>query len=112
MVGRIISVSVIISLLFIVSLSAQPGEWGKLTDEELLMEGSAEDPEADVVILFNTCRIQITPDFDLEVFITNALKFFPKPGKNMPLLKSHFGTKIKYIIWMRFVIQATGKNIN
>ena len=78
---RTISVGIILSFLFIVSLLAQPGEWGKVTDEELMMEGIEEDPEADAVILFNTCRIQFTPDFELETFYHKRIKILTEAGK-------------------------------
>ncbi|MEJ2055839.1 MAG: DUF3857 domain-containing protein, partial [Calditrichaceae bacterium] len=60
---------------------AEDFEWGEISDEELLMPGIEEDPEADAVILFNRSRIQINEDFDLEVYYHKRIKILTEAGK-------------------------------
>ena len=92
---RNISATFILSLLFSLSLLAQPQEWGKITDEELLMEGIEEDPDADAVILFNTCRIQFTPRFELETFYHKRIKILTEAGKEYANIEIYCGDEDK-----------------
>ncbi len=95
MVFRNISATFVLSLLFSLSLLAQPQEWGKITDEELLMEGIDEDPDADAVILFNTCRIQFTPRFELETFYHKRIKILTEAGKEYANIEIYCGDEDK-----------------
>ncbi|MEJ2545674.1 MAG: hypothetical protein P8Y99_16545, partial [Calditrichaceae bacterium] len=87
---RLFFVTVFLSFMFFMTLLAQPREWEDISQEELLMEGIEEDPEADAVILFNTCRIQITPEFDLEKFHHKRIKILTETGKEYASIEIHF----------------------
>ena len=80
MKSKIILLSLFV-LLFNTAIMAESQEWGKISNEELAMEGIEEDPEADAVILFNKCKIQFTESFNLEMFYHKRIKILTEAGK-------------------------------
>jgi hypothetical protein len=56
-------------------------EWGEISDEELMMQGIPEDPEANAVILFHLGELRITPDFGMEFFVHKRVKILTELGK-------------------------------
>jgi len=80
----------IIMLVAAVPLSAQEFKWGKISDEELLMPGIAEDPEANAVVLFDRSIVKITPDFRMEMDVHKRVKILREAGKEFANVSIYF----------------------
>jgi len=75
----ILSLSLLITFLFIANAFSQ--DFGDINEADLAMTSVAEDPEADVVILFNKAQMGITPDFNLEMDVHVRIKILTEAGK-------------------------------
>jgi hypothetical protein len=65
-------------------------DFGDITREELELSGIDDDPEANIVILFNKGTIKISPDFNLEMEIHKRIKVLREAGKDYANVKIHF----------------------
>ena len=77
-------------LLLIFTLPSFSQDFGDVSDEELQLTGVAEDPEANIVILFDRGEIKISPHFKLEMEIHKRIKILTEAGKEYANVKIRY----------------------
>jgi len=65
-------------------------DFGEISDEELKLSKCIKEPDADVIILFDKCKVKITNDFELVTFYHKRIKILTEEGKE------YANIKIKY----------------
>ncbi len=72
----------LLTLFILLSAHLYCQEFGEISEEELQMTSVEEDPDADVVILFDKANIIITKRFGLEIEHHTRIKILTEAGKS------------------------------
>lgn len=90
---------------------ASSQKWGKVSKEVLSMTSIPDDPEADAVILFDKCRIQITSNFNLDIQRHRRIKILTERGKEYADISIRFWHEDKVKRIKAHTILPNGKKI-
>jgi hypothetical protein len=74
-------------ILFVLCSFSYAQDFGDVSEEELTMTLCTEEPDADVVILFDKCIMKITRDFDLIADFHTRIKILTEKGKEYANVK-------------------------
>ncbi|MCK5851681.1 DUF3857 domain-containing protein, partial [bacterium] len=81
---------VFLLMSFLLFNSSFAQDFGEISDEELQLTGIDEDPEANIVILFNKGTVKISPHFHLEMDMHKRIKILSEVGKDYANVKISF----------------------
>lgn len=65
-------------------------EFGEVSEEELKLNECLQEPDADVIILFDKCKVRITNNFDLETYFHKRIKILTEEGKEYANVKIRY----------------------
>lgn len=83
-------------IIFILNVNSNfSQDFGEISEAELEITKCEEQPDADVIILFDKCDMKITHDFDLQIFYHKRIKVLTEEGKEYANIKISIWNKDK-----------------
>ncbi len=68
-------------------------DFGEVSEAELNLNSCVEQPDADVIIIFDKCSMRITHDFDLQINYHKRIKVLTEEGKEYANVKIRYWNK-------------------